>query len=471
MVHLPAEIIDKILTHLIENHLWKYFPWAGKVLSWHPPLLWSDLTCTDQSAVHGHGTRLHESIYSLRLVSREWNCGIAPLLAKYTTWNIHLDSDQSTQSALACLENRSDHLPPTRELVRRLRIEPGKICLRDEASSGTTNDYKTAGTYLYGLLSGLDRVESLDLSFLAVYKNNYDVEKTNKLVEAIRHGLTETNVLRRVADIQLKVPTTYHAGRILGAISGDRQTQLSRLLVKIEDSSGVAGDRHYLETNFMDTDERDGTIEESDDEDDERVAWNRENFPRSDLQLRYPNRRNQKELWDFVFSCPNLEALSIASTHYLNLHEIVRERRPSFQGLRVLHLGRVYAASSSIIPLLQPAENAPAPRLQRLVLNDVKAPDDGGLWGELAGDLLTDAPDLDLAFFWNLSYFDFCEQGAGLSSPADSTVIDSSDDGDLEPIQALARKLARMHGDKDSWPFWLRETVDEILYSDDEFCE
>ncbi|CAH0047806.1 unnamed protein product [Clonostachys solani] len=452
-MHLPAEIITQILEELINVPEAKFYPFD---VDWYfsRRILWDDVICTDH--YDRHRINIDQSALALRLISREWNRWVTAVMQKHLTWKVDFGSAESLGKALICLpepnEGRAqgNGLLPTREIVRRLVIKPGKEA-HDIPVSGQPQKWNIKDLLLQ-LFRRLGHVESFSLHFPPGNSNDPDV--ANSVVEAVAHCFHQTNSSGRITSLQLKVPSTYHAAQAFKAVQPDKSVQLRNLLIEILDSSGRSGSRDFLEESYHEDEDVDGTAEESGD--DTAALDYDSSFDRSPLQRRYPNRRHQMELWRLLKPCINLETLSIQGTHYLDLDQLPLPDSPDFVGLRVLSLGRLYGSVTPIQKLIKLFGGPPA-RLQKLIIDDVKLPMDRGIWGTILRFLLEECPNIELLFLYNLSYFVEVGRACGLSSPEDGTVIDSSEDDDLEPLNELVHGFADKFGSSDTWPYWLRE--------------
>ncbi|KAK7226972.1 hypothetical protein V2G26_014975 [Clonostachys chloroleuca] len=450
-MHLPAEIISKILEELINVPETKFHPFDADS-SFSRRILWEDVICPDH--YDHHRINIGQSALALRLISREWNRWVTATMQKHFTWKVDFGSPDSLGKALACLPEsnggsaQGNGILPTREIVRRLVVKPGKeagdISVSGQPQKWNINDL------LLQLFRRLGHVESFALHFPPGNSNDPDV--ANSFIEAVAHCFHQTNSSSRITSLQLKVPSTYHAAQAFQAILPDQPVQIRSLLIEILDSSGKSGSRDYLRESYMEDEDVDGTAEES--EDDEAALDYDSSFDRSLLQRRYPNRRHQQELWECITLCKTLEALSIQGTHYLDLGQLRWPGVSNFTDLRVLHLGRLYSGVTPIQKLIK-RWGRPA-SLQKLIIDDVKMPLDEGIWGAVLHFLLDECPDLELFFVYNLSYFSDVGRACGLSSPEDGTVIDSSEDDDSEPLEELVHTFADKCGSSDTWPYWLR---------------
>ncbi|VUC26878.1 unnamed protein product [Clonostachys rosea] len=456
-MHLPAEIVSKILQELINVPEKECHPFDIDDFSWRR-VLWDDVICTDHFP--HHRIEIDQSVLGLRLISREWNQWVTALFQKHFTWMVDFGSADSLGKALICLPEPNEgrvHITgilPTREVVKRLAIRPGKE--DNEISVNGQSQKWNIKDLLLELFRRLGHVESFSLHFPK--GNSYDPDVANSYVEAVAHCFHQTNSSGRITSLQLKVPSTYHAAQAFKAVLPDRPLQLQNLLVEILDSSGKSGSRDYLMESYKDDDDVDGTSEETE-IDEEALDYNA-SFNRSHLQRRYPNRRHQKELWDCISPCINLETLSIQGTHYLDLDQLAWPKSSAWAGLRVLSLGRLYSGVTKIEKLIR-LFGRPA-RLEKLIIDDVKMPLNGGVWGAVLYLLQEECSKLEFFFVYNLGYFVDCGMGCGLSSPEDGTVIDSDDDRDLEPLKELVHTFADRYGSSDTWPYWMRQIGEDM---------
>ncbi|CAG9983975.1 unnamed protein product [Clonostachys byssicola] len=461
-MHLPAEIISKIVEELINVPETEFHPFDD---DWFTSrrVLWEDVICTNH--YDHHRINIGQEALALRLISREWNQWVTAMMQEHFTWKVDIGSADSLRKALICLPEpnegcaQGNGLLPTREIVRRLVVNPGKetrdISVGDQPKKWNIKDL------LLQLFRRLGHVEDFALHFPRGNSNDPDV--ANSIVEAVAHCFQQTNSSSRITSLQLKVPSTYHAAQAFQAILPDKPAKIRNLLVEILDSSGKSGSRDYLEKSYMEDEDIDGTAEESGD--DEPALDYNSSFDRSPLQRIYPNRRHQQELWECITECKHLQALSIQGTHYLNLRRLHWPAAPNFTDLRVLHLGRLYSGVTPIQKLIK-REGRPA-SLQKLIIDDVKMPLDEGIWGAVLQFLLDECPNLELLFVYNLSYFQDVGRWAGLSSPEDGTVIDSSERDDEEPLKELIHMFADKFGSSDTWPYWLREMCQDLDIMED----
>ncbi|KAM0591021.1 hypothetical protein ACHAPN_007521 [Verticillium nonalfalfae] len=168
------------------------------------------------------------------------------------------------------------------------------------------------------------------------------------------------------------------------------------------DQTGSCGNRDFssrADPNHRD-DMADGVIDDDPDIEDEA------NFPYSNVQRIYPNRKHQEALWAFVRSCRNLEALYIQGSHFLDLDLLgwSTAANPKWQGLQVLALSRVYVSPDSLLDLIRPhPEVQGTSRLCRISLDDVKMRH--GKWAPVFNYLNDKCSDLECGRFYNLTYF------------------------------------------------------------------
>ncbi|GKT59402.1 hypothetical protein ColTof4_10624 [Colletotrichum tofieldiae] len=220
----------------------------------------------------------------------------------------------------------------------------------------------------------------------------YDIQGVDEVIATLQYGL-RSSAFCHLVDLSLAVPSTWHVGQLGSALSQDVKDHLSHLRLVIVDETGPSGSVEYIrfeEGNY------DGDLD----------AILTSGHAPSNLQVAYPNKDYQDELWRFVASCPNLESLAIEATHYLQLDLLEWNPTSDSRGLRNISLRRVWANVSSICRLLSASSESLMPgAIQRVALDDVKIYEDGGNWEEVFDHLLARCPDLQIFCVTQLSYF------------------------------------------------------------------
>ncbi|TQN66068.1 hypothetical protein CSHISOI_09361, partial [Colletotrichum shisoi] len=366
------------------------------------------------------------------------------LLRKYQWWNLHLDKSITLQRATSCIEGESsgslklirnlclDEMTDLRtfsriysydnEAVSRLDgqdIDDDDILLNSYVDQIMTADRRSTRTdfelhydkgdelgLLRRLFDKLTNVERLRVAFPGAESENelqaqcYDVQGVDEVVATIQYGL-RSPALYHLVDLSLSLSSTWHVGQLGSALSQDARDRLCHLQLVIVDETGPSGSLSY-------------TLGEDGNDNGDMTSVLDSSYAPSNLQVAYPNREYQAELWRFVASCRNLESLAIEATHYLQLEQLDWSPPLGSRGLKNILLRRMWANVSSIRRLLSTSSGSklsPAVRRltcdtnRRVVLDDVKIYADGGNWEAVFNHLRTNCLDLELLRAEQLTYF------------------------------------------------------------------
>ncbi|PNH28022.1 hypothetical protein BJF96_g8673 [Verticillium dahliae] len=230
----------------------------------------------------------------------------------------------------------------------------------------------------------------------------YVLTALDEIATTFHDAFTNSPAFQHVTDLRLQVPSTHYIGELANALDMEARTRLKHLQVVIMDQTGSCGNRDFssrADPNHRD-DMADGVIDDDPEEEDEA------NFPYSNVQRMYPNRKHQEALWAFVRCCHNLEALYIQGSHFLDLDLLgwSTATDSKWQGLQVLALSRVYVSPDSLLDLIRPhPEVQGTSRLCRISLDDVKMRE--GKWALVFNYLNDECSDLECGKFFNLTYF------------------------------------------------------------------
>jgi hypothetical protein len=220
----------------------------------------------------------------------------------------------------------------------------------------------------------------------------YDMKDVDSILVTVQAGL-RSPALQSLVDLRLSVPCTRDIGVLVNGMSSKARNQLRHLSLQIKDATGPSGDEDYSRTE---EDNDDGLLEDAFES----------GFCPSNVQVAYPNRKHQDEIWNFVGSCSNLESLSLEFTHYLDLGRLRWLKSETSPGLRVLRLSRMYTNVASVVELLSPHPQVGRQSvLRRLFLSDLKAQTEGGNWITLVRHLGDNCPDLEFCTLTQLTYF------------------------------------------------------------------
>lgn len=248
------------------------------------------------------------------------------------------------------------------------------------------------------LFDKLTNVERLRVEFPGAKSENelqaqcYDMQGVEEVVAAIQYGL-RSPALHHLVDLSLSLPSTWHVGQLGSALSQDARDRLCHLQLVIVDETGPSGSLSY-------------TLGEDGNDNGDMTSVLESSYAPSNVQVAYPNREHQAELWRFVASCRNLESLAIEATHYLQLEQLDWSPPLGSRGLKNILLRRMWANASSIRRLLSTSSGSKMrPAVRRVVLDDVKIYADGGNWEVVFNHLRTNCPDLELVRAEQLSYF------------------------------------------------------------------
>ncbi|KAH7140306.1 hypothetical protein B0J13DRAFT_586067 [Dactylonectria estremocensis] len=315
---------------------------------------------------------------------------------------------------------------------------------------------------LRGLFDKLGRIHGLSLHFPgATYDGHdpqtwvqcYDTVALDEIAATVQYGLA-LPAWEHLVQLRLVIPCTRDVYRFTHTMSSEARGRLRHLAIHITDETDDAGNSLIENTGDSDDDVADGVAS---------VV----NIPASNLQIEFPNKAHQSYLWDFVASCPNLESLCVAATHYLDLDQLKWHKPSRSRGFRALYLDRVYTSIPSIIELLCPhPESKGCAQLRFLELHDVKVHTNGGNWSDLFAYLASQCPDLALCIVEQLTYFsahpNYEENGRIWENYRE---IWSDRGEDMDELRELTRKLVRKAGGRGS--YW--ESMESLLEQDEEF--
>jgi hypothetical protein len=456
MMRLPPEVVDQIVSHLLDASQDPRFPgidytsdidWDGLIhYKEETRRVWSPFTEREFDTTLYSLQADVKTLLSLRLVSREWHAPATIFLRNHHWLTLKFDSLSSLLKAAQCckprIQGRAKSLP---SLVRKLdmpRIWNALTFKRHyrvvaevtESQEGHEEQNNRAGeevdeewalrhhykdklrpdaevmhydkgvelALLEELFASLNRIEAFAISFPDArsdtsYGDNaadcYDMQALSEITRTIQNGL-QMPVFNHLMDLRLRLPSTWYVGQLANVITQEKRDRLKHLYLEIVDESGCCGSNRYTVSQDLDDEVVNGEVEDD------------YYYPRSNVQWEYPNRKHQNGLWDLVSSCPNLESLGIKCTHFLDLDQLNWQKSPNSRGLRVLSLERVWASVSTILHLLQPHPSTKSTaHLRRIMLKEVKLKEDSENWSEIFQYLNRDCPQLDFSSLYNLSYF------------------------------------------------------------------
>ncbi|EEY23792.1 predicted protein [Verticillium alfalfae VaMs.102] len=431
-MRLPSEIRDEVVSYFLVPILndrypekehgtvdWNSFASLGPARAVR---VWQPSTRSDVwESTRFYQLELDEgSLLGLRLVSHDWHTSATLMLAKHHLWRLRFDSTTSIGRAVNALPSLGQI--PLQQPVSKLSIDDtGSVQsfrrLYEDIHYDNDPKYEDKPVWYPSLGDGGERHPAPDplqihynktkthdrilqlkliLRRLEEQRDNwadcYDLTALNEIAVTFRYAFTKSPAFQYVTDLRLQVPSTHYIGELANALDIEARTRLKSLQVVIMDQTGSCGNRDFssrADPHHRD-DMADGVIDDDPDIEDEA------NFPYSNVQRIYPNRKHQKALWAFVRSCRNLEALYIQGSHFLDLDLLgwSTAANPKWQGLQVLALSRVYVSPDSLLDLIRPhPEVQGTSRLCRISLDDLKMRD--GKWAPVFNYLNDKCSDLE----------------------------------------------------------------------------
>ncbi|KAI0420101.1 hypothetical protein F5X98DRAFT_52554 [Xylaria grammica] len=439
-----------------------------------------------------------QHLYCLRLVSRIWNASASRILRRYKWWSVDIDRVGSLEEALQLFVRKSDSVDFTsknhlfsrltfpiirhvRSFIRDYYIDTARRDGKDRHSIYTETsdasgmcttrgaeeaerDYRdrsVANRLLRDLIYNLTHVESFCFAFEDAESSTdcvesfvagcYDVALFDMTMDTLLFGL-RSPAFQHLVDLRLALPGTHDVGRLAVGIPENVKQQLKHLYLEIVDCTGPGGSDEYVHDQgiFLEGIEDpfyDGTqtnIEES------------ASLP-SNMQIQYPNRDHQHEVWAFIEACNNLESLSLFCTHYLSLDRLNWTPGPNFRGLRALSLGRVYANASTLIELLAARGHGETDDVaaRRVHFEDVKIYRDGGEWATVFSWLAEACPRLEFFRVWDVGYFSTHPYFSPPVLIGGTQEIWTESRMDFERLQALLHDLVRKAGGASQYPGYI----------------
>ncbi|TID00169.1 hypothetical protein CH35J_005329 [Colletotrichum higginsianum] len=475
----PSEIVDLILYGSLDS--WEDFTatsgrhtvgvWDGR--HYYETKFYRKDVCDAESFI---------SLLSCRLVSRQWDFSVCRLLQKHQWWNLHLDKNSTFQRAASCIEGEDsgslklirnlclDEMADLRtfsriysydnEDVSRFEgqdMDDDDILLNSYVDQITAVDRRSTRTdfelhydkgeelgLLRRLFDKLTNVERLRVEFPGAESENelqaqcYDMQGVEEVVATIQYGL-RSPALHHLVDLSLSLPSTWHVGQLGSALSQDARDRLCHLQLVIVDETGPSGSLSY-------------TLGEDGNDNGDMTSVLESSYAPSNVQVAYPNREHQAELWRFVASCRNLESLAIEATHYLQLEQLDWSPPLGSRGLKNILMRRMWASASSIRRLLSTSSGSKTrPAVRRVVLDDVKIYADGGNWEVVFNHLRTNCPDLELVRAEQLSYFSEHPRYAHNNRPWENfanvwTADNAEDNNDTSYLHMINKMMIQRSG-------------------------
>ncbi|KAH8646795.1 hypothetical protein BX600DRAFT_518819 [Xylariales sp. PMI_506] len=285
----------------------------------------------------------------------------------------------------------------------------------------------------------------------------YDLPSYEMIMDSLVYGLRSA-AFQNLVDLSVIVPGTHDVGRLAAALSDGVKSQLKHLWMSIVDKSGPGGSPGNRYEHDVDDEGyvyQDGTLEDIEES----------GYIPSNLQLKYPNREYQNEVWQFIKSCKTLESLGLKSTHYLDLTRLEWAPGSNSQGLKSLSLERIHTSAAALIALLGARDDeASAPALQRAKFRDVKIYGDGGLWGTVFEWMTKSCPDLEFFQPYNIGYLSPHPYFSFNNRPYENgRVIWTEGEADEPTMLRLIRKLVQKAGGPEYYPDHVEDYDWEII--------
>ncbi|KAJ0165324.1 hypothetical protein CTA2_11629 [Colletotrichum tanaceti] len=497
----PSEIVDQILCAYIVDKPFGRVRYDGSPNSWQDgsPDAWEDFTASSGRHTVGvwNGRQYYEtkfyrkdvcdaesftSLLKCRSVSRQWDFSVCRLLQKLQWWNLHLDKNNTFQRATSCIEGGSsgslklirnlclDEMTDLRTFSRIYsydnedvsgfegqEIDDDDILLNSYVDQLAAVDRRSTRTdfelhydkgeelgLLRRLFDKLTNVERFRVAFPGAESEHglqaqcYDMQGVDEVIATVQYGL-KSPALHHLVDLSLSLPSTWHVGRLGSALSQDARDRLAHLQLVIVDETGPSGSLKY-------------TLGEDGNDNGDLTSVLDSGYAPSNIQVAYPNREHQEELWRFVASCRNLESLAIEATHYLQLEQLNWSPALGSRGLQNVSLRRVWANVPSIRRLLSASSGSKmSPAIRRVVLDDVKIYADGGNWEVVFKHLRANCPDLELVRAEQLSYFSEHPRFAHNNRPWENvanvwTADNVEDNDDVTYLHMLHKMLVQRSG-------------------------
>lgn len=480
----PAEIIDHIALCFVTPFPSEEFPNDDFPLKLRSLRLEWDALINYHDDRHSPPTKAKyylptpdiPTLLGLRLVSSVWNASASRVLRQYAWWLLKFDRMDPINRVVEALNHPQAEGSGLSRLARKVKlsfrkdVQPSYLSLSEggemmespieNAPRGYKNYHGQTQRYsrMEDVFNSLSRVEALHVEFpsatsessdrnddMATRAGCYDLQALGKIF-LIMHDALNLPAFEHLTDLRLAVPVSHDVQRLGNALSQEARDRLKHLWIGLQDATGAGGKPDYTIGGHLDDYDEDSPENEE--------------FMPGNLQLEYPNRFHQQELWDFVASCRSLEHLGIECTQYLDLEYLDWTPAANSQGLKTLDLKRVYATIPALRNLLkrgtdfsgQDEETDPS-IIRRIALQYVKIKKDGGNWAELFDFLHDYCDDLEILRVTDLTYYSDHEnyEAIGRIYETSSTIF-SGHGGDWSALRRLLRTLVSRAGGVEKYP-------------------
>ena len=213
-----------------------------------------------------------------------------------------------------------------------------------------------------------------------------DVVTVERLVNGIAHSLHQP--FEYLNSLYLNLLCTHDVYHLSKSLPESTKVKLNHLHIVIKDSTGPGGSDEYLQEREMD----DGDDEEE----------NEDTLSISDLQKKFPNARYMFAILDLLRDCPNLTALGLTGTHFLDCTNLSQASGK----LEIIILERVRISAEKLLQLILPSLPGPC-KLRYLWLRTVELT--AGTWNDVFQTLILHTHALSILRISSLGYYRFGE--------------------------------------------------------------